>query len=361
MDITIIKGSHCYDHVRVTKFVDYFDTKGFSINFICWLRSKNNKDKSQKEKYIFYGGGYGSKFLVLFYPIWMLVLFFYLLFYKVKKDHYFFVIDFDSAFPMYLVSLLRNDFRYIYDIHDDFSKRYKIPNFLKKIIFFFDCKVRKKSYKVIHVDENRISAYDENYIVIYNSPKDFFKNYSYPVLSEEKIFCVSGLLSKQRGMESLIKFASAFPKYSFLVAGNSIDKYSDTFIKLPNVVYLGVLSQEDLFANIKDCHAIFSLYDPSVEINRLAASNKFYDGLMLGIPVITNYGLQISSLIEDNNLGFLVNFNYDQSWNKLASFSNSDFQYIGEQCRKLYEKKFDFNSNFIKKLNSIFGDESVQK
>lgn len=353
-NVTIIKNSHCHGHVRVDKFSEYFSLKGFGLEYICWLRSREYK--KDNENYVFYGGGFGGKHLLFFYPVWMLVLFIYLLFYKEKKEHVFFVIDFDSAFPLYLASFFRRDFVYIYDIHDDFSKRYRMPVFLKRLITFLDDKVRACAFKVIHVDENRVSPKDKNHVVIYNSPKDFFINYDPPVLELKKVFCVSGLLSRQRGMESLTEFATAYPDCNFIVAGESIDEYSDKFIRLPNVEYLGVLAQNDLFRKIKNCHAIFSLYDPTVEINRLAASNKLYDCLMLGIPVVSNYGLQVSSSIESKNLGFLVNFIYDSSWGKIVECDNSTYFKIGKACRQLYQDEYNFQSNFIEKLDCIFGE-----
>ena len=93
-----------------------------------------------------------------------------------------------------------------------------------------------------------------------------------------------------------------------------------------------------------NCCAIFSLYDPSVEINRLAASNKVYDAMMFGIPVITNKEVINSGFIKEHHIGFVIDYDYNETW---ACLTNGDFlvnvQKMGSNGRDLYLNKYQFS------------------
>ena len=353
--IIICKNSHCHNHVRVKKFLEYFTAENYEINYLCWLRSPEQRDPKNLETYILRGGGFGGIKLAFFYPIWCINLFIHLFLSSFKNKNLALAIDFDSALPAYFVSKLRPGFKYVYDIHDDFALRYKFPLFIKKLISKLDLIIKNNSICTIHVDESRIRNGEENSTVIYNTPKDFYKN-NYPSARKVdfKKFAVSGLLCEQRGLPSLAKFANAHPDFRFIVAGSAIDDCSKKFTELKNVDFLGYISQDELFKKISDAAFIFSLYDPSIEINRLAASNKLYDSMMLGIPVVVNSGILAAELVNQKNIGFVVSFDYDNTWDILANSSNDEIITKGKNGRILYEEEYSFESNFIKKLNQIF-------
>lgn len=354
MKIIIIKGDSCTDHVRVKNFIKYFDDKKYDISFYCWLRNKDDEPKYTREQFILKGGGYSNNKLIFYYPMWILTLFLKLLFSaKIKKANIIFAIDFDSAFPVYILSFFKPNVRFIYDIHDDFSLRYNFPVLIKKGITKIDKKIKSRALKVIHVDENRIREDDDNYIVIYNSQSDFYENKTLENVKDiNKTFAFTGLIGKTRGVISVYNFAKENPKCLIITAGKIIDEFGDKFIKLPNVHFLGYITQENLFEQIKNCHGIFSLYDTSKEINVLAASNKLYDAMMLGVPVIVNKGLHVEEFVVKNGIGFAVNFDYDKSWEQILDFDS--YYQIRVNGRLLYEKNYSFNQNITLKLDTLF-------
>lgn len=351
MKICFIKSSPCISHVRVSKFIDFFKNKKIPVSFFCWKRIKS--EFNTDETYILCGGGYGSKLLYFFYPVWVLLVFLRVLLKNNKdKDLIYFVVDFESSLPVYLASFFRNDVVYVYDIHDDFSLRYKFPNFFNKFIEWLDVRIKAFAKVVIHVDENRVRDNDKNYIIIYNTPKDFFD----PNANKSpNTFAVTGLLSKERGLDSIKKFAIDNAHYNFVVAGLINDECASDFILLPNVHYLGVLKQEVLFSKINHCSFIFSLYNPDSKINQLAASNKLYDAMMLGIPVITNKKILASDFVTANDIGVVVNFSFDDSWDVFSSISNERMRVMSKNGRQKYLECYSFESNVVKKIEKLFG------
>lgn len=356
MNIIITKGDSCTDHVRVKNFIKYFDDKKFDVAFFCWLRDKQKENQYPRETFILKGGGYANNKLLFIYPIWVIKLFFKLLLNVKNSDkNLIFTIDFDSAISVYFFSFFKPKVKYIYDIHDDFSLRYNFPKSIKKIISWLDARVKSRAFKVIHVDENRVRKGDSNYTIIYNSQQDYYQNKTIPPINNiVKEFAFTGLIGRTRGVASVYEFAKNNEDVIFVVAGKAIDNDGEKFIKLSNVNYLGYVSQDVLFEKIKNCIGIFSLYDTSNEINVLAASNKLYDSIMLGVPVIVNEGLEAAKFVMKHKVGSIVSFKYDESWDALLNINKDSYNKIRSRGREIYTKEYSFQKNITDKMNKIF-------
>lgn len=342
--IVYIKGSELTD-VRLQKFLRFFVERGDDLSFWGWSRDgKKAGMNNVKTKYLLTGGGFGKKSKLFFYYIlWSIVVFFKCLRSNLK-DKIVIAIDFDSAFPVYWASKFKR-INYIYEVYDDFALRYKFPSSVKNYIHKLDTKIMKKSSCVIHVDENRVKYKDCNWIVIENTPADFFDGKYREYSDIENKFAVIGYFSRQRGVLSILDFARNNPQAKFLVVGRFIDQEDkDAYMALPNVEYHDFMLQKDLYGMMTNCCAIFSLYDPTVEINRLAASNKVYDSMMFGIPVITNKEVINSGFIKQHNLGFVIDYDYNDTWKCLTNESFMDNVHEMGSCgRELYLNKYQFS------------------
>lgn len=345
-------------HVRVAKFIKYFSIKKYNLSIWSWRRRRDILSCDPRESYILTGGGYGGWGLIFYYPIWVLIIFFRTLFVGNSRENMFFVIDFDSALPVWLASLINKNIAYCYDIHDDFELRYNFPRFVSFLVREVDYLIKNRARLIIHVDESRIRPRDKNFIVIRNAPPDY-KGVRFPK-SDKKTFAVTGLIAKTRGIDSILQFAIDNPHCNFLCAGELLDDSARYFSTLSNVNYLGVLNQEVLFNKIESVDFIFSLYDPALEINRVAASNKLYDAIMLGIPVVVNNGLVVSDWVREGDFGVVVNFHYDHSWDRLLCGSEY-ISVMGQNGRRIYLERFSYHSNFTSKLDNLFGRGDAQE
>lgn len=342
--IVYIKGSDISD-VRLQKFLKFFSDRKTDLSFWGWSRNRKNEQmEGVKTKYLLAGGGYGNKSkLFILYFIWVIAVFFKCL--KTNlKDKIIIAIDFDSALPVYWVSKFKK-INYIYEVYDDFALRYRFPSFIKRIVHKKDAKIMNKAQCVIHVDENRVLYKDCKWIIIENTPKDYFEGNKRNYDEVHNVFAVTGHLSKERGLKSIYDFAKNNPEVSFLVVGKFINKdYEIAFSNLSNVQIHGFMLQEELFKKMVNCCAIFSLYDPTLDINKLAASNKVYDAMMFGIPVITNKEVINSSFIKNNNIGFVVDYDYNDTWTCLTEdIFMHKVQETGSNGRKLYLNKYQFS------------------
>jgi glycosyltransferase involved in cell wall biosynthesis len=355
--ILYIKGSSLED-VRVKKFLSFFVSKKYNVTYWGWNRNKSNVSiPGIKNHDILSGGGLNNKKLLFYYPFWMCVLFFKTLFSGIGKKEHIVVINFDSALPVYLASRIRR-FKYIYEIYDEFAISYKFPSWLKKVIQKIDNQIMKKARAVIHVDKNRIRYTNCKIIVIENTPYDYFKGKNRAYNNITHTFAVTGLLNNSRGISQIIRFARTYKQIEFLAIGEVCDKeLLNDMKKTPNIKIYDFMPQEKVFDLLQNCCGIFSLYDPDIEIYRLAASNKVYDAMMLGIPIITNKEVLSSAFIKKENIGYVINYKYDSSWHFLASQDYlKTVRVIGENSRNLYLEKFIFPKLVEKRLLPILSN-----
>lgn len=352
--IIYIKGSSLLD-VRLQKFLSFFVNRGEDIAFWGWSRDGNKPCmKGVEAQYLLSGGGFGKKSkLFIYYILWVIIVFLRCMRTNLKEK-VIIAVDFDSSLPIYWASKFKK-INYIYEVYDDFALRYRFPSFVKKFVHRKDIKIMKRAKCVIHVDENRVNFKDCNWIVIENTPTDFFdgelRNYS----EIENKFAVIGYFSRQRGVQSILDFAKNNPKAKFLVVGRFIEQEDkDAYLALPNIDYHDFMPQKDLYSMMVNCCAIFSLYDPTVEINRLAASNKVYDAMMFGIPVITNKEVINSGFIKEHNLGFVIDYDYNETWSCLTDHSLMDtVRKMGSSGRELYLTKYQFTELVKQRLLPI--------
>lgn len=344
MKVLFVKASDFYNDVRVTKYAKVLHSEGHTLDFVGWQRVEKEQANPYFNKltYIQKGYGFNNKWLIFGYFFWMIRLFFKALFFP--KYDWIYVVDFECAFPVRLANIFRRQ-KIVYDIYDEFAIRYKLPGVAKWIIQEMDYFSRRGSHTVIHVDESRVSPRDKKYIIIENSPMDYYENRSFKV-DIKPVFAVTGWMTDRRGTESIYKFLMDHSEYKFLVIGNITDpEMKKKYLAQANVEYHDMMPQDEVFERTKDCAGIFALYDPSVEINRKAASNKSFDALMLGKILITNEGILMAEKVKSMNIGLVVNYDYDASWNKIVGLMQ-DEKRLHDMCihsRELYETGYEFS------------------
>ncbi|RAP34022.1 hypothetical protein DID75_00145 [Candidatus Marinamargulisbacteria bacterium SCGC AG-410-N11] len=354
--ILFIKASNI--DVRTQKFINSLKGNEYQLYFAGWKR-ENIIENSNIFSYFWLLKHAPSQkpFLVGYYLIWMIKLFFFLL-RNHKKFDYIYSINFECAFPTFLAYKITKK-QYYYDIFDEFAISYKFPEKIKLLIKKIDKRVKNNATTVIHVDQNRLSKNEKNYIIIQNTPVDFYnKNYTYK--TPKKKIAITGWLVERRGVYSITKFIKNNPHIHFIFIGESpkqIQYHLQNIIKqYTNITLHPYLPQNSVFELINDVSAIFALYDPSIEINRKAASNKLYDAMMLGIPLITNRGIKMADYVVDNNIGIVVDYSYNKSWDSIIELldDKSNLKEKGLNGRDIYTKEFEFNNIAKRKFLPLF-------
>ena len=338
----------------MNKFYHYFIKRDdYTLYYWGWDRHKRNDYGSDPNVHYFFKGIHLN--LPFSYGLYIIVLFFKLLFKNVKKFDNVVCVNFESALPVYWASKIKG-FSYIYEIYDEFSKSYNFPCWIKTRLRNKDIRIINKADYVIHVDANRlIGPEKDKAIVIENTPNDHWNGAKRDYEQLEHRFAIIGFFSDARGMEQIYKFARENTSISFLLAGRFTNSSMKVLFEgLENVECHDFMPQEQLFSMMESCCGIFSLYNPNLEINRYAASNKVYDAMMMGIPVITNKEVLNSAYIESVGCGLVVEYEYGESWKPLSESSFVELaKQFGSKGRALYLNEFRFDSLVSKRLLPI--------
>jgi glycosyltransferase involved in cell wall biosynthesis len=96
-----------------------------------------------------------------------------------------------------------------------------------------------------------------------------------------------------------------------------------------------------------------AIYEPITRNHRLCAPNKFYEALALGKPLIVCKGTGIDKIVEENNIGCVIEYNVQEFYRVLRELKGNPSlcKGMGERARKLYEEKYKWSIMQEKLLN----------
>jgi len=348
--------------VHIDKLLPGLVKLGYNITFYGWDRHKEfpkcfHRD-GVEHKMIFTGWGFANKWLVFALPLYIIKAFLELA--KLKKGQFrvIMAIDFDSALPQSFACLF-NKIPFIYNVRDNFAMRTTLPKSLKPIITRLDRFVMRKAKNIIVPDENRITSLDdkekEKFHVIYNGAIEVFppdhmtKNLPFTIYA-------MGYLMKTRGISLLLEAGKRLLDIRILLAGIIHEADLDASIKdLPNIDYRGWLQPEDALRLCFESDIIFTFYDPVSEINRKAASNKWFDAMMARKPILVNEEVERSSWIMDQDMGYCCKYGDVEALVQTIQHVRSNPEEAAQKGingRKLYEKGYSWESS-LKQIDRI--------
>ncbi len=365
--ITIIYSASDEGHL-IRKLSQSYLEAGYEVNFIGWDRLRTLPNSrlvdGLQSKHIMRGCGFSNWKLLFALPLWAGLLLYHCLWLRTDLIH---VFDFDSAVSVAIINVLRG-IPFIYDIQDNFGQRHRWPFPLNKFIRWMDDWTANRAAGILVTDENRIIDFLEKYrdkiLIIPDCAPDLkeqcsFDNYKTGNREEPRPFTVMALgnLSKQRGIELLLDAIKHLPDVHVLMAGRFVDQsLQQRALSMAQVDFRGWLPMEDALRLASQTDVIFTFYDPSIEINQRASSNKWYDAMMLAKPVLVNTELLKSNWIEQEGFGFLCSYGDIEALVKCLKYIQDHPQEAvqkGLRGRELYESKFNWPVMEQKILNMV--------
>lgn len=208
--------------------------------------------------------------------------------------------------------------------------------FLKKVLYTLP-------HYIIVTDDQRKNLLPEfarnKTIVLPNYPNKFE-----PVIKKNKsdknqplTIIYYGWFGKNRGTELALKLLNHSENIEIIVAGWSGDTESDRLLKQSRIQNYGVLTQDEAInLAAQKADYILCVYNPVNENNIYASPNKIFDSIQAGVPVIINREVNVSTWVERNRLGYVIESISDINIDSLVS---DLLKYRGtyEYCEKLKE------------------------
>lgn len=345
---------------RLTKIVECLDSS-VQVSFFGWQRN-TSEEIDHESKIILKGGGYSSKKARLLYLLWFFKVFITAL--GFKKNDKVWALGFESAFPAVMASKIKG-FQVIYDDADRFSSLFNFPNIIHKLLVKLEIYTSFNCIKHIIPGTERYEFSSPNFFILKNTPtsEDIKKAKKFvldaDVVSKLKKFnrvvYVNGWLGDGRGLKIIYEIAKKIPELGVLMAGRVDSKYAEKMIAFDNVVYLGEKPQYEALAYYQLCDFVFTYYDPSIPINRMAEANKWGDALQFSVPVIVNSEVITANYLREANGAISVPYHDIDGLLENLSFAMFNEEFYGDLRSNIILLK-DSYSSFDSQLSKLFNN-----
>lgn len=359
--VLFIRSNPVNPDPRVEKEANCLLSRGYEVEILAWDRSKtsrmtesvlNLKGGSVKISRIYIKSAYGAGFKKNLIPLTLFQLQVMNWLFKNKKRYdIIHACDFDTAY----IANQCNRFlkkKFVYDIFDYYPDAFNVPKCLVNLIIKLEHKVINSANAVIICNEkrkNQIFGTTPKYLeIIHNSPEKQEKQENQEIIKSDNIKVVYvGILSDGRLLKELGQLSSKSSNLELHIAGfGKYEKYfRDLSNNFSNIYFYGRLSYNDAIQLEQKCDIMTAIYDPKIPNHYYAAPNKFYEALMLGKPLIMVKNTGMSEVIDQYQLGEIIDFNIDglaEGIKKLI-MRKEEWNNISTKSRNLYEKCYSWN------------------
>lgn len=251
--------------------------------------------------------------------------------------------DLDSGWPAYRYCM-KHKIPLVYDIYDYYIDSHSIPQAI--VGFVENLEIRTINYSsvtIICTEERReqiCKATPKKVVVIHNSPdidQTIVNNIEYD-------FSYCGGLSNMRLIGSILDKYSLNSDLRFCLAGygENENKAKELKDKYERFIYKGTVSYDEVIDIESKAKCLSAIYDPAYRNHRLCAPNKFYEAIALGKPIIVCRGTGIDRIVEQYNIGIVINYDATAFYNAIRILINSPekCKEMGTNGRELYDQEY---------------------
>lgn len=317
--ILLIRDNECFEP-RVKNYLRYYEAHGIPYHVIAW----NRNGTAQPDAHItFYQrrAEYGKRIANIPNKIgWMLFVMKEV--YRHRKDckaiH---ACDIDGILPALIVGKMLGK-KVIFDIFDWISSLtgkgivYRLVEFLQNFCY-------RHADAVILCEEERkaqAKATNDNVFVIPNIP-DGKTAFDPETLTKtaadlerfDHVVSYVGVFDRDRGLENLLEAVSECPNVKLNIAGFGVleELIRDYARRYPNITCWGRVEYGVGQAIQKNSSVISAMYHLTSPLHKFAAPNKYYESLILGVPMITTEKTLVGSKVEKFDTGFVLDERVD--------------------------------------------------
>ena len=137
-----------------------------------------------------------------------------------------------------------------------------------------------------------------------------------------------------------------YPKIEIHIGGfgKLENEIVDMSHKYSNIFFYGKLSYEETLKLENQCDIMTAIYQPDIGNHFYAAPNKFYEGLMLGKPLIMVENTGMSDIVAKNDIGVCIQYtskSFEEGLEKLIS-KKDEWKKMSKTMKQLYNEKYSW-------------------
>lgn len=361
---------------RLAKMIPQYQALGVSVRFRGWDRIRGEagrwkwSGKPIDEAPILTGGGHNTRLARAMYPIWIIRVFLFVLFASGRQT--FHCLGWETAFPAMLAALVRRH-RIIFDDADRFSMILGLKGAIRLVIVALEDWTATRAVLHIIPSRSRHPKVFNTDFVLPNTPTNAdidVATASAVTKPSRFVVYVNGWLPKTRGLlfiaDGFRRFAQGRSDVSLLIAGFIPDEFRTIVTEIEHVIYKGELPQSEALALYKISDVLLTFYDPAVEINRHAESNKWGDALCFGVPFVVNSEVYTAREFIDAGVAFTLPYGDVDALAALLSDLCENPERLHAAVRKfgaVPEIFSSFDARFQEAIDQVFacGDEQIKE
>ena len=234
----------------------------------------------------------------------------------------------------------------VYDIFDYYIDAHiSIPAIIRPLIEMMEIRIiNSADITIICTEERReqiAKAKPQKVIVIHNTPDVEMVSTK---LQYDYFYC--GTFGVQRLISEIFDGYDENADLKIGFAGYGI--YKDRAIGLAsqyeNFTYLGQIKYKECLDYEATAICLSAIYEPTIRNHRLCAPNKFYESLGLGKPVIVCRGTGIDRIVEENNIGIVINYDVKEFYTAVRKLKDNPelCKEMGRRARQLYDDIYNW-------------------
>lgn len=352
--IILLDAAELTPYIR--KYIDVFEADGIKYDIIHWKRENETEYKGEN---IFTYTGEFNRYSGKLSKIKPFIGFrrFAVSIIKQKKYDKLIILTTQTAFVLGPELIKKYKGKFLLDYRDTSYENIKLYSmYINKII---EC---SKYTCISSPGFKKYLTPKKDYITVHNFTNDFLLSRRNEVQKkkpgEKIVIGYIGLLREIEYHKKLIDFFGGDSRFEFRIhgGGEGLDELRQYCERYDNVNVYGVYKEADKMKIMQDFDIICYNY-PYSFVNYPALANKFYDGLVLKIPMFANSATFSGQLIAQNELGIALDENckdtadkiyeYYRSFdeNKFVKNCNTYLDRVIEEDKRFYEVIRDFALN----------------
>ena len=268
--------------------------------------------------------------------------------------------DYDVAIPALLMCKLLGK-TLIFDVFDWLENSSGKFGVYAVIDWLENWAYRKADY-VIVCDEERVKqakATREQVFVLPNIP-NFKISYDENLMRELReqrkkyrlVLSYVGVLDANRGLENLLEYTATHPDVLLNIAGfgmheESVEKYAQQY---PNICWRHRVEYDQGQTIMKESDAIVAMYYLTNPVHKYAAPNKYFESLILGVPLVTTENTAVGKKVSRFTTGFAIGETINALEVALGDENlNKKLNEMAENCQSTWDHYYaSYYDNFMK-------------
>ena len=351
--VAFIRSDGIYLDSRAIKEVTALLEAGYQVTILGWDRdgaalercSQVFTGENRPEYYFFdsrvigFIGGIRNIGLVLKWLIWI-----YKRLKSIGQIDIVHACDFDTGVAAYRY-YKHHQVKLIYDIYDYYIDTHRMPSLLSVIVEKMEVNViNNADLTIICTEERRVQinkSKPKDLIILHNSPDVT----EIPNTTMEYDYAYVGDLADIRLIDEIFSHYQENSDLCCYFAGNGtlVQTAEQLDAQYDQFTYGGrALSYSEVIVIESRAMCLAAIYDPSYRNHQLCAPNKFYEALALAKPVIVVRGTGIDKIVEQYNIGIVIDYNVQAFYNAIRELKGNAALRIqmGRNARALYEEKY---------------------